>query len=213
MSTDNAILMVLSAPPEAHGMGRWLLEPQPMILGRHPSCAIHLPDRQISREHARIFHTADGFFVEDLDSKNGTFVNGEPVLRPTHLKDGDVLQIGLAYRLSFIGAEATVPLPQDAKEPFALRLDQEKKQVWIGGKVLDPPLSPAQFDLLQLLLDAQGGIVEREAIADTVWGSMDGVTEQAIDALMRRLRRRLAEVDPTKEFIATVRGYGFRLDL
>ena len=209
--TDHAILMVLTAPSSAQGAKRWLLEQRSMILGRHASCDVHLPDRQVSRKHARIFHTAKGFFIEDLGSKNGTHVNGEPVMQPRRLNDGDLLQIGLAYRLSFVGAEGTVPLTYDAEQTFALRLDPTKKQVWVSGKILDPPLSPAQFDLLQLLADAQGTIVDRDTIALTVWGSIEGVTEQAIDALMRRLRRRLAEVNPDKEFITTVRGYGFRL--
>ncbi len=213
MSTDNAMLMVLSAPEGATGARRWLLEQRPMILGRHPGCEIHLPDRQVSREHARIFHTRDGFFVEDLYSKNGTFVNGELVRAPTRLTEGDIVQVGLAYRLSFIGAEGTIPLTTRLDEEPLLRLDTDRKQVWIEGKELEPELSPSQFDLLQLLVDAQGGIVDRDQIAASIWGSTEGVTEQAIDALVRRLRRRLAEVDPSREFIVTVRGYGFRLEM
>ena len=214
MSSENAILIVLTTPTEIQGSGtKWVLQPGTMIVGRHPSCNIMLPDRQISREHARITHTRDGFYIEDLGSKNGTFVNGEAVLAPRLLHESDVIQIGLAYKLSFIEAEGTVPLTEDAERAFTLRLDTEKKQVWVSGKLLDPPLSPQQFDLLHMLQHADGGIVDRDAIAEIVWGSSDGVTEQAIDALMRRLRRRLAELNPTKEFIVTVRGYGFRLEL
>lgn len=213
MSKDNAILMVLSAPEGAAVARRWLLEQEPMVMGRHPACEIHLPDRQVSREHARIFHTRDGFFVEDLGSKNGTYVNGDPVHVPTRLMDGDTVQVGLAYRLSFIGAEGTIPLATNVQEEPVLRLDAERKQVWVNGKALEPELSPSQFDLLQLLADAQGGIVDRDQIATSVWGGMEGVTEQAIDALVRRLRRRLAEVDPSQEYIVTVRGYGFRLEV
>ncbi|MDQ4077829.1 MAG: FHA domain-containing protein [Chloroflexota bacterium] len=213
MSTEDAILTVVTKPPGVQVASRWRLEREPMVLGRHPSCEIHLPDRQVSREHARIFRTSTGFFIEDLASKNGTYVNGEPVRDPTPLRDGDVIQIGLAFRLAFVGAEGTVPLPPDARKSFALRLDPEKKAVSIGGKALYPPLSPAQFDLLELLVNAQGRIIERDEIAETIWGSREGVTEQAIDALVRRLRRRLEEVDPSKEYIVTVRGYGFRLEV
>jgi len=211
--SENAIIIVLTAPPNAQGATRWPLQKGPMILGRHASCDIQLPDRQVSREHARIFYTTNGFFMEDLGSKNGTHVNGKLLKRPVPLNDGDMIQIGLAYRLSFVDAEGTVPLTFDAQKAFALRLDPDKKQVWIGGKTLTPPLSPAQFDLLQLLFDAQGSIVDRDGIANKVWGSTLGVTEQAIDALIRRLRRRLAKLEPNKEFIVTVRGYGFRLDM
>jgi DNA-binding response OmpR family regulator len=47
-----------------------------------------------------------------------------------------------------------------------------------------------------------------------VWleAERDGVTEQAIDALVRRLRDRLAEIDPEGEYIVTIRGHGFRMD-
>ena len=50
-------------------------------------------------------------------------------------------------------------------------------------------------------------------IVDVVWPGTDGigVTEQAIDALVRRLRDRLAELDEY-EYVVTVRGHGFRLD-
>ncbi|MGH2542276.1 MAG: FHA domain-containing protein [Ardenticatenaceae bacterium] len=213
MPADDAILVVVTAPSDAPGAQRWRLEHRPMIIGRHPACQIYLPDRQISREHARVFHTTQGYFVEDLKSKNGTYVNGEAVHKPVRLRDSDILQVGLAYRLAFVGAEGTIPLTFDPEASFALRLLPEKKLVWVAGKEVDPPLSPAQFDLLELLFNAHGGIVGRDEIAQTVWGSMEGVTEQAIDALVRRLRRRLEEVDSSREYIATVRGYGFRLEL
>jgi DNA-binding response OmpR family regulator len=124
-----------------------------------------------------------------------------------------VIQVGLAFRLAFVGAEGTIPIAGDPQKQFALRLDAEKKGVWVNGSELDPPLSPAQFDLLALLVDAHGGIVDRDTIVEVIWGGSEGVTEQAIDALVRRLRRRLNEADPDREFIVTVRGYGFRLDL
>jgi hypothetical protein len=210
---ETAIIIMLTAPEGSQSASRWALEQQPTLVGRHPGCDVHLPDRQVSRHHARVFHTQQGFFIEDLGSKNGTFVNGNRVQEPVRLKDGDLIQIGLAYRLSFVGAEGTVPLHFDAGKGFALRLDSEKKQVWIVGKQLEPPLSPAQFDLLEVLVEADGSVVNRDQIAHTIWGSSEGVTEQAIDALVRRLRRRLAEVDPDREYVTTVRGYGFRLEV
>ena len=49
---------------------------------------------------------------------------------------------------------------------------------------------------------------------ETVWPEAlgEGVSEQAIDALVRRLRDRLMEIDPDWQYIVTVRGHGFRLD-
>jgi len=57
-------------------------------------------------------------------------------------------------------------------------------------------------------------VVTREQIIDAVWpeASGEGVSEQAIDALVRRLRERIEEVDQEFRYIITVRGHGFRLE-
>ncbi len=56
-------------------------------------------------------------------------------------------------------------------------------------------------------------MVSREELIQAVWGEEAfGVTEQAFDALVRRLRERLAEIDPHHHYILTVRGHGLRLD-
>ncbi|MCB0207187.1 MAG: helix-turn-helix domain-containing protein, partial [Anaerolineae bacterium] len=56
-------------------------------------------------------------------------------------------------------------------------------------------------------------VCNRDAIVETVWPGTGGagVSEQAIDALVRRLRDRLAELDDYN-YVVTVRGHGFRLD-
>jgi DNA-binding response OmpR family regulator len=72
----------------------------------------------------------------------------------------------------------------------------------------------AQYRLLDLLLDHEGEVLSRDAIVAAVWAEEEeiGITEQAIDALVRRLRDRIAAVDPDHAYIVTVRGHGFRLD-
>ena len=94
-----------------------------------------------------------------------------------------------------------------------LEIDEAERSVTIKDRRLDPPLSLAQFRLLQLLYDADGAVSSRDAIVDVVWPGTEGlgVSEQAIDALVRRLRDRLAELDDYN-FVVTVRGHGFRMD-
>jgi DNA-binding response OmpR family regulator len=86
--------------------------------------------------------------------------------------------------------------------------------VFIGEAEVDPPLSLPQYRLLELLYNNAGRICTRDSVVETVWPEAvgDGVSEQAIDALVRRLRDRLAELDPETQYIVTVRGHGFRLD-
>lgn len=65
-----------------------------MIIGRNPKCHLPLADPYASSQHARIFFQDGGIFIEDLDSTNGTFVNGIRVLDPLALEDGAQIQIG-----------------------------------------------------------------------------------------------------------------------
>lgn len=95
-----------------------------------------------------------------------------------------------------------------------LRIDKPSRRVWIGNQEIIPPLSVSQFQLLEILYDYQGQVVPRVKIIETVWGEKDaiGVTEQALDALVRRLRDRLAAIDPNHAYVVTVRGHGLRFD-
>jgi DNA-binding response OmpR family regulator len=88
------------------------------------------------------------------------------------------------------------------------------RRVWIGSQEILPPLSPAQYRLIELLNEPAGQVRSRDEIIDSVWteAERDGVSEQAIDALVRRLRERLSEIDPGGLYVITVRGHGFRLD-
>lgn len=193
---------------------RWVLDQDRMTIGRAPDCEIVLPRRQVSRYHARIERAGDGFVVRDLDSKNGTYVNGRAVTdEPYPLQDGDEIQIALYVKLGFIGADATVPL--EFTGPYrGLRVDVPAQRVFIGGQELRPPLSAAQFRMLEILYEREGEVVSRDEIVAAVWSDEEalGVTEQAIDALVHRLRERIAAIDPDHEYIVTVRGYGFRLE-
>jgi hypothetical protein len=66
-----------------------------LTVGRGGGCGVVLPDDQfVSTVHARLFRRGDDLFVEDLGSRNGTFVNGAQVQAPTRLRRGDRVQFG-----------------------------------------------------------------------------------------------------------------------
>lgn len=193
---------------------RWVIEGEEFVIGRGGDCHIILPERQVSRYHAKILYENGRYVLYDLGSKNGTHINGVRVHGSAHLRDGDELQIALRVKLLFVGTDATIPLNAEATYAVGdLELDEGHRSVRIKGQALSPPLSAAQFRLLSTLFEARGAVVDRETIVDAVWPGTDGigVTEQAIDALVRRLRDRLAELDD-HEYVVTVRGHGFRLD-
>lgn len=199
------------------GAARWPLDRNRLLIGRDPDCDVILPERVVSRHHASIERRHDGYYLADNASKNGTFVNGEPVGEGVLLRDGDDIQIALRFRLTFVDAGATAPLSADlgrSQPAVGLRLDDTRRAVEIHGKLLDPPLSAAQYRLLATLVTAQGAVINRDEVVRAVWPDSEssGVTEQAIDALVRRLRERLAELEPEHQYIVTVRGHGFRFE-
>lgn len=63
-------------------------------VGRAESCGILLDDTYASQQHARVYRNADAFFVEDLGSTNGTYVNGRKISYPLELRAGDRIKIG-----------------------------------------------------------------------------------------------------------------------
>ncbi|MEK7347431.1 MAG: SpoIIE family protein phosphatase [Candidatus Eisenbacteria bacterium] len=78
----------------------------PCGLGRAPENRIVLTDSSVSRQHARLFSREDGWWVEDLGSKNGTKVNGNLIEGPKRLKQGDGLQVG-SFQLVFSSESAS----------------------------------------------------------------------------------------------------------
>lgn len=67
--------------------------PETAIIGRHPECDVILTVGAVSRHHAKIFQTDAGYFLEDLQSRNGTFVNGKLVTNTHRLEEGDRIRI------------------------------------------------------------------------------------------------------------------------
>jgi pSer/pThr/pTyr-binding forkhead associated (FHA) protein len=193
---------------------RWAIDRDEYIIGRGGDSTLVLPERQVSRHHVKILNDNGRYLLQDLGSKNGTHLNGTQVTGTVPLQDGDEIQIALCVKLVFVGTDATLPLTFEPPSlEGTLTIDEAQRSIFIDNEPLDPPLSLAQFRLIKLLYDADGAVCSRDQIIETVWPGTDGigVSEQAIDALVRRLRDRLSEVDE-HNYIVTVRGHGFRID-
>jgi pSer/pThr/pTyr-binding forkhead associated (FHA) protein len=85
-----------------------------VTIGRDERADLQLPDKAISRRHAALRIEGETAVVEDLGSRNGTYVNGEPVEDPRRLREGDSLQLG-ATTLEVRSAQGdTAPFPPPA---------------------------------------------------------------------------------------------------
>src|SRR5262249_40237438 len=85
-----AILKILSGERSGQTVD---LRGDVVVVGRHPGCDIRVPDETVSRRHARIISQRGGYYVEDLGSRNGTFLNGQPITSLTRLCHLDRINI------------------------------------------------------------------------------------------------------------------------
>lgn len=197
---------------------QWTLDRETLILGREENCDIYIPIRQISRQHICFRRKNDGsYIIEDLNSKNGTWINKHKLEGSQVLKNGDEIDVARQVALKFtlpVNVTETLTSNVPPVTDGRLKLDIKARRVFVGNIELEPPLSLPQFRLLELLFLNSAKVCTREEVVQAVWPEAvgDGVSEQAIDALVRRLRDRLAEVDSDHQYIITVRGHGFRLD-
>lgn len=83
---------ILDGPSEIQGGHVDILGP--IVVGRSPGADIVLPGSYVSGRHARFFPQGPALVVEDLGSMNGTTANGRPLVGPTVLHDGDLVQVG-----------------------------------------------------------------------------------------------------------------------
>lgn len=100
------------------------LHPERTVLGRHPSSQVVLDDGAVSRHHAEILVANGIHFLQDMNSRNGTEINGAKIDSRTELRDGDIIQVC------------------DHTFQFLTRLDRElvspRKKVFIGDNVAHP---------------------------------------------------------------------------
>jgi diguanylate cyclase (GGDEF)-like protein len=191
--------------PAGPTMGqRYPLAGSALTVGRESDCDLCVKENSISRRHARLFPGSDGYYVEDLQSTNGTFVNDVPV-STARLRDGDYLRIGnciyrflaggnveaeyhdIIYRLTIIDALTET----HNKRYFLEFLDRELVR---SGRY-QRPLSLVLFDIDHF-----------KKINDEL-GHLGG------DAVLRELAARVRPVVRTEELFARYGGEEFALVL
>jgi hypothetical protein len=188
-----------------------------LAIGRDSANDLIIDHPLASRRHARLERTDQGYVVCDLESTNGTYVNGERIDGSRQLHNQDTIWVA-DVEIVFNDPEATQkgPLPIEVLKRVrgadeGLRVDSRAKEVYISGKLLDPPLTVKEFQLLELLFTHRGQVISKDEIAKSVW-DYEVYDYNAIDALVYRLRQRI-ELDPSNpRFIVTVRGFGYKLN-
>jgi sigma-B regulation protein RsbU (phosphoserine phosphatase) len=89
---------------------RVVLDADKVVLGRDPECHVVIPMNSVSRRHAQILRTGGKYFIEDLQSRNGTYVNHQAIGQRTPLKNND--RIRICDFLATFHEAAFAPLPE-----------------------------------------------------------------------------------------------------
>ncbi len=175
------------------------------ILGRAADCDVVIADRRASRCHAEVCQRDKGFILHDLDSTNGTWLNGRRLSTPTLLRDGDVIEIAGA-RFTFRDPDATLETTCFPR----LVVDEASGDIWVDRRPVQ--LSPKQYTLFSLLWKQRGRVCSKDEIARAVWPECQGeIYDYQIESLVKRLRAKL-EPDPAQPMLlVSVRGRGYRL--
>src|SRR5216684_2282594 len=108
-----AYLVTLKGPDTGR---QFSLEQEVMVLGRQTDSAICLESQAVSRHHARIVRVDDSFFVEDMGSSNGTYLNGSRIRERAPLTEKDTLQLG-----PYLFGLRVPPTPVVADEGLVIR--------------------------------------------------------------------------------------------
>jgi hypothetical protein len=182
----------------------------PFTVGRSRECDFVLDSTEISRLHACLTSDHLNIFLEDAGSTNGTFVNGRRLSAGEvyRLRAGDLVNFAQVCVAIFDDPATTSQIDPVLLPASGLEVDVATARVTIGGIPLCPSLSPNQFALLSLLVENAGRIVTREQLCRHVWGPDENVSDQTIDALVSRLRKRLLDADPSHDYLVTRRGFG-----
>ena len=94
-----------------------------------------------------------------------------------------------------------------------LTLDTERNEILKGEENLTEKLSPSEFRLLKFLLTNPGRVCEKDEIISNVWKdskTITGVTDQALDQIIYRLRKKIEEDPNNPRFIQTIKGRGYK---
>jgi len=142
-----------------------------VVVGRSSTADVHVQDRYLSRQHARLFRRADGWYVETLSAKSPTVLNGTPIGGPTRIASGDVLR--LAETVIRVGDETSGRSAGDVALGMGSEIFRSAATLLAAteGPAADPKLLERQRSRLAVLNEVHRALaqpISLEALLDLV---------------------------------------------
>lgn len=111
------VMAVLTSSDNSVENKRVSLSKEPVIIGRHPDCNIHIDDGSVSRHHAQVSFDGGSYFLQDLNSRNGTYLNEKEIHQPTRLYDHAKIRIcDVTFLFSISDSPPDAPVQPLTKE-------------------------------------------------------------------------------------------------
>ena len=176
----------------------FLLADAPAKLGRNPDSSVVLHDESVSRAHAEVFRRDDGYYIRDLNSTHGTFVNGLRSAEDALLKDKDVVRVGkteMIFHMAKAGKtgldEPACQLPETSLEVEAgaedeLREDSEEDSITTSVPTLRSvferdscarKLSSKHAEMLSKVAEATQSVLDLDELFTKLLDALFGILE------------------------------------
>jgi hypothetical protein len=170
----------------------WWFDNEICEIGRLPGAQVLIPRSEVSRKHARIERVGITHFLSDLQSSNGTFVDGKRVTRRIILTDCDEIGFG--------SPEPSVRFREfegDEVAPARPRFDEASQRFYLGGQPLD--LTTDERSLLHVLWEHYQEVCDRATCGNGIWGANHppSLDRAALDRIVDGLRDKIRRVNPT----------------
>ncbi len=133
---------------EGPGSGKKFPLAGPLEIGREAGVGVVLDDELVSRRHVRVSPQDGAALVEDLESRNGSFVNGEQIHAPTRLEPGDQLLVGVTVFELRTAAQIAARPTAVRERPPALAISPQPPDYIPSGLLDSPRPRPHKLDSL-----------------------------------------------------------------
>ncbi|HWO95397.1 MAG TPA: FHA domain-containing protein [Bacillus sp. (in: firmicutes)] len=178
----------------------------------------------VSRQHAAIYYENGEFFLKDLNSKHGTYLNDRR-LEPNQsvpLKESDKISLAkdiIVFSFSSCNIEETLELKPFAVEEqnhpsLEVKLDSLKQSLIVGDSYYT--FSEKEYKCLEILFEKRGQFVSKEEVKKYVWpervcfpGQTPDVSPEELNALIYRIRRKIHK----GLSVETIKGKGYILSI
>jgi GAF domain-containing protein len=174
-----SVLYMINGPLSGHSFE---IDQDEVFIGRSPDNSIQIVEQSISRRHARIFKRSERFYIEDLQSQNGTYLNGHPISPgfQLELKEGDfvalgniLMSLGPPYADDGMVTQYSISLPDQPEEMRGDALYRDRR-------ITDRNKLEKIYEISTLLMQSMEIQEIAEKMIDSVFSCLESIDSAAL---------------------------------